>query len=163
VSQEQDGVRTRIDPATIDWSRADAGAGLRVRQPPGPRNPLGRVKFLFPNPYGVYLHGTPGRAAFERPVRALSHGCIRVADEIALGVFALAPDPGWSRARLEQALVTERERRVALPEPVPLHVLYFTAEADAEGTLRFAPDPYGWDARLAAALGEDEPGSRRGG
>lgn len=147
-----DGARA-VDPASIDWEALDgAGFPYRLRQPPGPRNPMGHVKFVFANPFGVYLHGTPGRESLKKPARDLSHGCVRVEDEVALAAWALAPDPAWSRERLEGALETAREEPVWLPEPLPVHVRYFTAEADADGSLRFYGDPYAWDAPLLAAL-----------
>jgi murein L,D-transpeptidase YcbB/YkuD len=154
LTEVRGGDRRRVDPRSIDWSRVDpARTTLRARQPAGPKNPLGRVKFLFPSSYGVYLHGTPGRAAFDRPVRSLSHGCVRIEDELALARFALAPDATWSAERLDAALQQGPEQRVALSEPLPVHLLYFTAEVDANGSLSLAADPYGWDARLIAALG----------
>jgi len=157
------GGQRRVDPRSIDWSRIDsAHTQLRARQPAGPRNPLGRVKFLFPNPYGVYLHGTPGRAAFDCEVRSLSHGCVRVEDEFALARFALAPDTSWSAERLDAALRQGPGQHVALPEPLPLHVLYFTAEVTADGALSLAADPYDWDAPLIAALDASPSGTRTG-
>lgn len=140
---------------SIDWPTLEPDReAIRVRQPPGPANPLGRIKLPFPGPYDVHLHGTPGRASFEQPRRTLSHGCVRVEDEIALALFALAPDPGWSRERLEAALRTAREQRIALPSPLPVHLFYFTIEADAAGGVTIPGDPYGWDALVLAALDE---------
>lgn len=156
LTEGSDGNQRRVDPRTIDWSSIDpARTTLRARQPAGPKNPLGRIKFLFPSNYGVYLHGTPGRAAFELPVRSLSHGCVRVEDELTLARFAIAPDTSWSVERLDAELQGRPEQHVALPEPLPVHLLYFTAEVAADGSLAFALDPYGWDARLLAALGAD--------
>jgi murein L,D-transpeptidase YcbB/YkuD len=146
----------KVDPTGVDWALVDPErVWYRVRQPPGPRNPLGRIKFLFENPFAIYLHGTPGRADLERPVRVLSHGCVRVEDELALARFALAPDPSWTMDRLAAELATAREGELPLPEPVSLQILYLTAEADREGTLSFTPDPYGWDAPLLARLGPE--------
>ena len=148
-----DGEAREVDPASIDWQVVTAARfPFRLRQPPGPRNPLGRIKFVFANPYSVYLHGTPAAGAFERPLRALSHGCVRVEGEIALAGFALAPDPAWSRERLVESLRGASEQRLALPLPLPVHLLYFTASADAEGTASFTGDPYGWDRALVDAL-----------
>jgi murein L,D-transpeptidase YcbB/YkuD len=145
-----------LDPSKIDWRRVDADAfAYRLRQPPGPHNPLGRIKFVFANPYGVYLHGTPGDLAFARGLRALSHGCVRVEDEIALAEFALAPDPTWTHERLLETLKSAWEYRLPLPRPLPVHLLYFTATVGADGAVRFGRDPYGWDRDLIAALGPD--------
>ena len=142
-----------VDSRSIDWGAIGAESfSFRLRQPPGPRNPLGAVKFVFPNRYSVYLHGTPSHSAFERPLRALSHGCVRVEDEVELAVFALAPDPAWTRRRLVAELPDARERSVRLPDPLPVYLLYLTASADAAGRVSFARDPYGWDRPLLAAL-----------
>jgi murein L,D-transpeptidase YcbB/YkuD len=150
-----------VDPATIDWQAVTPERfPFRLRQPPGPRNPLGRIKFEFANPYSVYLHGTPSAAAFERPLRALSHGCVRVEDEIALAMFALAPDPAWSRERLDASLLDDSERRLPLAHPLPVYLVYFTAAADAAGAVSFTGDLYGWDRALALALGPDAGSGR---
>jgi murein L,D-transpeptidase YcbB/YkuD len=142
-----------IDPRRVAWGRLDAKSfPYQLRQPPGPHNPLGQIKFSFANPYGVYLHGTPGDLAFARPLRALSHGCVRVEDELALAAFALAPDPSWSRERLLETLRTAWEYRLGLPEPLPVHLLYFTANPGADGKIAYTADPYGWDRALLAAL-----------
>jgi murein L,D-transpeptidase YcbB/YkuD len=142
-----------VDPRRVDWKAVQPGAfPYLLRQRPGPHNPLGRIKFVFPNPYGVYLHGTPGDAAFARPARTLSHGCVRVEDEIELAAFALAPDPTWTRERLRESLRNAWEHRVTLREPLPVHLLYLTAAADADGAASFTDDPYGWDGALLDRL-----------
>jgi murein L,D-transpeptidase YcbB/YkuD len=155
------GRRYPVDASAVDWSAVTAASfPYRVRQAPGPRNPLGRIKFYFPNSFGVYLHGTPGRAALQQEMRAVSHGCMRVEDELALAAWALEPDPAWTLEGLLVALETARERRVSLPEPVPVHVFYFTAEVADDGALVLSADPYGWDADLIAALRAVGHGSR---
>ncbi len=159
-AKDESGELREVDPGQVDWGTITPDRfPFRLRQPAGPQNPLGRIKFAFPNPYGIWLHGTPGRAAFEHPMRNLSHGCVRVEDEIALALFTLAPDPTWTRPRLLEALRLETEHRVALPAPLPVHVLYLTASADERGELALGPDPYGWDRALLAALppGPDLP------
>jgi murein L,D-transpeptidase YcbB/YkuD len=149
-----------VNPRRVDWNAVDPSAfPFRLRQRPGSFNPLGRIKFWFENPYGVYLHGTPGDLAFARTLRALSHGCVRVEDELALGAFALAPDPAWTQERLRELLRSAWEHRLPLPEPLPLHLLYFTASARADGTLSLSDDLYGWDRALIGALGPDSPAS----
>jgi murein L,D-transpeptidase YcbB/YkuD len=162
LGRDASGALRELNPGQIDWQALDADHfPYRLRQPPGPQNPLGRIKFAFPNPYGIWLHGTPGRAAFERPMRNLSHGCVRVEDEIGLALFTLAPDPTWTRARLLEALDAKTQEVVRLPEPLPVHVLYLTVAADAEGNASFGNDPYAWDPALVAALppGPDPPGA----
>ncbi len=156
--EQRDGVWRELDSAATDWARVDPDrTRFRVRQPPGPRNPLGRIEFMFQNPYSIYLHGTPARAALEQSERVLSHGCVRVEDELALARFALAPDPTWTSERLTEVLEKGLRERLPLPDPLPVHIVYFTAEADAGGTLSFTSDPYGWDAQLLERLGRDEP------
>lgn len=147
------GTLREVDPSRIDWNAiSSADFPFWLRQPPGGDNPLGAIKFLFANPYDVYLHGTPAASAFQRPLRALSHGCVRVENERALARFALAPDPAWSPARLEQSLREGSDLRVPLPQPLPVYLLYFTVEADARGHVIHLDDPYGWDAALIEAL-----------
>jgi murein L,D-transpeptidase YcbB/YkuD len=163
---QKNGEPREVDPRRVDWKAVQPRSfPYRLRQRPGPKNPLGRIKFIFPNPYGVYLHGTPGDAAFDRPARTLSHGCVRVEDEIALAAFALAPDPKWTRERLLESLRSAWEHRIPLPAPLPVHLLYLTASAGPDGTAAFTRDPYGWDAALLGALGPDPaaemPGASR--
>jgi murein L,D-transpeptidase YcbB/YkuD len=122
-----------------------------LQQRPGPGNALGRLKFDLPSPFGVYLHDTPGRAAFAGRVRTLSHGCMRLEQPRELAERLLGPQ-GWGRSQIDQAIARGETRRVVLQTPVPLFVVYRTAEVDAEGRVVFRPDPYGWDAKLAAAL-----------
>jgi murein L,D-transpeptidase YcbB/YkuD len=150
----------RVNPRRVDWKSVEPSAfPFRLRQRPGSFNPLGRIKFWFENPYGVYLHGTPGDLAFARSLRALSHGCVRVEDELALAAFALAADPSWTPERLSEVLRSAWEHRLPLPEPLPLHLLYFTAWVAENGSLSLSDDPYGWDRALIAALGPDSPAS----
>jgi hypothetical protein len=127
------------------WKAASApGASDRLIQRPGPKNALGRVKFLFPNHHAVYLHDTPERAAFGRSRRGLSHGCVRVEKWRELAAALLAPE-GWTAARLEQALAAGRTRRVDLAAPVPVFLDYRTAYVDDLGRLNLRADLYGHD------------------
>ncbi|MFZ5729767.1 MAG: L,D-transpeptidase family protein [Pseudomonadota bacterium] len=124
--------------------------GGRLQQRPGPDNALGQVKFDLPSPFGVYLHDTPGRAAFARPVRTLSHGCMRLEKPRELAERLLAGQ-GWDRAAIDAAIATGETQRIALSVATPLLVTYRTAFVD-EGGLHLLPDPYGWDEPLARAL-----------
>jgi murein L,D-transpeptidase YcbB/YkuD len=138
------------DPSYLERQSMELVDGV-VRQRPGPNNALGLVKFELPNPYHVYLHDTPAKALFRRSRRDFSHGCIRVADAVGLAEFAL--DGTWDRERILAAMRSGPEqRRVALPAPVPIYLLYATAVADGGGRLHFYEDIYGHDARLARAL-----------
>ena len=119
--------------------------GFSVRQRPGPGNALGLVKFVFPNPFNVYLHDTPADLLFARPRRAFSHGCVRLEKPQALARFVLNGAADWNDAKIARAMRSGREQFVALETPVPVTIAYFTAWVDADGTVRFAPDVYRHD------------------
>jgi murein L,D-transpeptidase YcbB/YkuD len=124
-----------------------ADGTLMVRQAPGPRNALGRLKIDMPNPLSIYLHDTPDKAAFRRENRALSHGCIRVQN-----IQELAAQIGEG-ADLDDALADPRTTRtLQLEKSVPVYIAYFTAEADPDGNVRMLQDPYGRDQALLAQL-----------
>jgi murein L,D-transpeptidase YcbB/YkuD len=147
-----------IDPATVNWSAITAANFPYVlRQDPGPRNALGRMKFMFLNKYHVYLHDTPAHPLFEEPQRDFSHGCIRLQHPIELAVYLLRNDPQWDRGALLAALDDAEDRSVALPEPMPIHLLYWTAWADADGTIQFRRDIHDRDAPLFTALRAPPP------
>ena len=117
------------------------------------RNALGQVKFIFPNPYMVYLHDTPSKGLFARSERAFSHGCIRTENPFALAELLLAGQ-GWDRARIDQVLASEKTTRVNLENPMPVMLLYWTAQADEEGTVQFRKDFYGRDTAIIKGLNE---------
>jgi murein L,D-transpeptidase YcbB/YkuD len=123
---------------------------LVVRQPPGERNALGRIKFMFPNPYAVYMHDTPSRALFSEARRAYSHGCVRVDEPFRFAETILGK--GWTETRLRK-LIGSKERYVTLPKPLPVHIQYFTAFVDDAGELQTREDIYGYSRRVRAALG----------
>jgi murein L,D-transpeptidase YcbB/YkuD len=147
-----------IDPASVDWSAVGAaGSGYRFRQEPGPDNSLGRVKFMFPNKFNVYLHDTPARDLFEKTERAFSSGCIRIEKPLELADYVLRGDPKWTPDRILAAIDRWKEQTVPLPEPINVHMLYWTAWADAKGTVQFRKDIYDRDSRLDQALREPAP------
>jgi len=123
-----------------------------VRQNPGPGNALGRVKFIFPNSYSIYMHDTPSVRLFEAERRAFSHGCIRLSRPRELAEYLLRDDPVWPPDRIEQAMNGGREIFVPLAEKRPVVIVYFTAWVDTEGRLNFRDDVYGHDERLASEL-----------
>ncbi|WP_267423927.1 L,D-transpeptidase family protein [Methylobacterium sp. GC_Met_2] len=125
------------------------GGHISLRQPPGERNALGFIKFMFPNQHAVYLHDTPNRSLFSAAKRDFSHGCVRVDDPFRLADAVL---PDWSEERLKK-LIGKGERTLRLPEKLPVHLAYFTAYMDDSGTYRTLPDLYGYDAPMRAALG----------
>lgn len=128
----------------------------RLQQLPGPKNALGVVKFDLPSPFGVYLHDTPAKALFDRSRRALSHGCMRLEKPQALAEALLGPQ-GWSSDSVVQAVAAGRTQTTALRTPLPLYVVYWTADLSPEGRVRFRPDVYGWDKELLAALAKARP------
>ncbi len=128
------------------------GSYLRARQRPGKKNPLGRVKFVFPNTADVYLHDTPSHAAFNRPRRDLSHGCVRVSEPERLAEFVLGDQQGWDKESILQAMSAPKTRHVTLKRSVPVLFYYGTTFVDHENQLRFYPDVYGQDEQLRQAL-----------
>jgi murein L,D-transpeptidase YcbB/YkuD len=149
-----------VPPSAVDWGlKSLERAGLRIRQDPGPENALGRVKFMFPNRFNVYLHDTPSRELFERTRRDFSHGCIRVARPLDLAQYVLSGDPTWTQDAILAALDGAGNRIVPLPEPITVYVEYFTAWGDEDGVTHFRADVYGRDARLEAALFQPVPPS----
>jgi murein L,D-transpeptidase YcbB/YkuD len=143
-----------VDPSTVDWNEVSARSfPYRLRQDPGPVNALGRIKFMFPNKFSVYLHDTPARDLYARSARDFSSGCIRVERSRELAVWLLG-EGDRSADRLEAGWSVPVERTISLPSPVPIHLLYWTAWAEEDGTVHFRNDVYGRDERLAAALAE---------
>ena len=114
----------------------------RFRQDPGPQNPLGRVKFILPNKFDVYIHDTPSRNIFLKSKRTFSSGCIRIEDPLGLAEFVLRGDPKWSRQKITAAIEKGERQMVTLPQPIPVHIVYLTAWADENGTLQFRNDIY---------------------
>jgi len=142
-----------IDPETIDWSEITPDTLIyRFRQEPGPLNPLGRIKFMFPNQFDVYLHDTPSKRLFSENVRTFSHGCTRIEKPIELGEYVLRDAPGWTREKLLDLIEEGTEQKVLIPRPLNVHFLYLTAWVDQEGTLQFRNDIYGRDKQLDEAL-----------
>jgi murein L,D-transpeptidase YcbB/YkuD len=142
----------RIDPWNVDWYRADI-RNFNVYQPPGPGNALGLVKFLFPNKHAVYLHDTPSKSLFKQSVRTFSHGCMRVHNPIKLAELLLNKDKGWSAGKVDGLIENgPEENEVALSEPIPVHITYFTARAEKDGTIDTFNDVYGHEKRITLAL-----------
>lgn len=141
----------RVDPAEIDWASVSPRAfPYMIRQGPGPDNALGRVKFMYPNPYHVYMHDTPARELFGRAERTFSSGCIRLEQPFELAQILLAGSE-WNEAAIERVLASGRTRVVNLPSPITVLMLYGTAVPE-DGRIHFAADVYQRDGRLLAAL-----------
>ena len=125
---------------------------LKVRQRPGGKNALGRVKFIFPNEEDVYLHDTPANALFSKSRRDFSHGCVRVENPVGLAEFALKNQAGWDREAILLAMQMSKTQRVTLKKPIPVLFFYTTSFFDQYDNLAFYPDIYGHDAVLLGVL-----------
>lgn len=142
-----------VSLTSINWSTVSrSNFPVRLRQKPGPNNALGRVKFMFPNRFNVYLHDTPSRSLFARAQRAFSHGCIRVARPIDLAEQVLAAEPGWDRQRIDRVLGSQKRTVVRLSSNLPVHLTYATVWVAPDGSVQFRPDIYRRDAKLEKAL-----------
>ena len=138
---------------SIDWRRIPAGSfPYRIRQRPGPRNPLGVAKLEMANSFDVYLHDTPGKAAYARNERNLSHGCIRVEEILPLASLALSGLGLFDAERLAAAIASGKTQTLPLPVPIAVYAAYWTAVPAADGSVHFRSDIYGRDRRLTAAL-----------
>lgn len=132
-----------LDPLLIDWSTVDPKSWTyRLRQEPGATNPLGRLKFMFTNKHSVYLHDTPNKRLFDRENRKLSHGCIRVEKPIDLAKFVFSGDNDWNADRVQNMINSGASRTVYLKQPIPVHILYFTAWVENDGSINFRNDIY---------------------
>ena len=145
-----------LTPDTIARLRSGKAS---LRQRPGAGNALGRVKFLFPNEYSVYLHDTPSTSLFAKARRDLSHGCVRVGDPEALAKWVLRNRSDWPASRIHEAMTNGGgEIAVAVDPPIPVYVIYLTAMVGADGQVMFFDDLYGHDQTLMAAFAERAQG-----
>jgi murein L,D-transpeptidase YcbB/YkuD len=126
---------------------SDGGGGTRLVQKPGAESALGLVKFDFKNPFSVYLHDTPSKAAFARSQRSVSHGCVRLAQAMAFAKLLLGADAGWSPEKVDQVIASGQTTSVPLKRATPVRLVYLTAFPDG-GRIAFRPDVYGWDAQM---------------
>jgi murein L,D-transpeptidase YcbB/YkuD len=129
------------DPSYLERNHME-WSGDRLRQRPGPDNALGMIKFLFPNPYHIYLHDTPSKELFTKEKRAFSHGCIRVADPMKLAVFALAGTEWEDSTAIQASLLRESDKRISIDKKIHVEVTYLTAFVDGNGDLNFRRDLY---------------------
>lgn len=146
----KDGVR-EVDPDAVDWSQASA-RDFFFRQEPGAKNAMGRVKFMFPNVYNVYIHDTPHKGLFEKPVRAFSSGCVRIENPVDLAEFVLRDSQGWTRERIIEEINQSVEQVVYLQKPLPVYLVYYTSWVGDRGEVEFRDDIYGLDRLLDEAL-----------
>lgn len=147
-----------VDPKTVNWSDLTVDDfGYKLRQRPGPTNALGRLKFMMPNEYNIYLHDTPVRAHFSESERSFSHGCVRVADPEALAAAILASHEDWSADKITAAVESGERNVVRLAEPLPVQLTYLTSWVDENNVIHFRNDVYERDQILADALAGRAP------
>jgi len=141
-----------IDPSRVDWTRVDI-RNYHVYQPPGARNVLGVVKFLFPNKHAVYMHDTPAKHLFQSSRRMFSHGCMRVRNPLQFASVLLAESDGWTAGKVQAAVKSgQRNNHVNLSKKIPVHITYFTAWVDDDGKLKTWSDVYGHEQRIQMGL-----------
>jgi L,D-transpeptidase YcbB len=160
LSSSKKGSTKIIPPWEIDWEKVTASNfRYQFRQDAGPKNPLGRIKFVFPNSFDVYLHDTPDRYLFDQAERNFSHGCIRLENTVDLAVTLLRGKSGTSKEQLISAMESGEMKSIRLPQAVEIDVLYFTAWVDADGAVQFRKDVYNYDAPLLNDLEKTAQGS----
>ena len=142
-----------VDPSSIDWDSASPdNFPYTLKQDPGEDNALGRVKFLFPNKYSIYLHDTPSKSLFESNQRTFSSGCIRIERPLDLAEILLSGQDSWDRAKMEDVIAQGATTNVQLEHPIPVVIVYWTVSVGASGEVRYTKDPYDLDAPLLQAL-----------
>jgi len=147
-----------LDPYTIDFSKySKHNFPFTIRQEPGPNNALGEVKFIFPNPYSVYVHDTPNRNLFSREERAFSHGCIRLQNTWDLLMSLMDEPEVWNMDKINEILASGKTTTVHLSDPIDVLILYWTAGADKEGRIVFSEDIYQRDPAILVKLDEPWP------
>lgn len=141
-----------VDPASIEWSAVEQRTfPFTLKQQPGPANQMGQVKFMIPNDYTVCLHDTPDKSLFASAARAFSHGCIRLEEPLGLAEAVLGRQ-NWTRKQVDSQIRSRETRSVDLSEPLPVHIVYWTAEVDDLGVMHFYEDIYEWDATVLERL-----------
>jgi len=141
----------RVDPSSIDWNRVNMGA-ISFTQAPGPNNVLGKVKFVYPNPYSVYMHDTIKQGLFDKDMRAEGHNCPRVEHPGKIAAVILAQDQSLPQAEVDKLLASGYNAGVNIAHGVRIHTAYFTAVADEDGKVATFPDIYKLDPPVAAAI-----------
>jgi murein L,D-transpeptidase YcbB/YkuD len=144
-----------LDGGSIDWTRISPETlSFKFRQDPGPQNALGRIMFMFPNKFDVYMHDTPERDLFDRAARSYSSGCIRIARPVDLAAYILRDDPDWTREKIVAAMDAPETQVIRIRNPLGVHVLYWTAWLGSDERVQFRQDIYLRDAALSRALDE---------
>jgi murein L,D-transpeptidase YcbB/YkuD len=153
VFENWSGDAPEINPVIVDWYRLNSNYfPYRLRQDPGPLNALGRIKFMFPNKFAVYLHDTPQRGLFKKASRNFSSGCIRIEKPVELAKYLLQSDPQWPDQKITETIESGVTTVVRIKDPIPVHLLYWTAWVTEKGTVHFGNDIYDRDPPLSKAL-----------
>jgi murein L,D-transpeptidase YcbB/YkuD len=145
-----------IDPALISWCILTRKSYFpyKLQQASGPYNPLGKIKFIFPNKYAVYLHDTPDKSLFDKTLRYFSSGCIRVEKPYLLAEFLLKSNPRWTKEAFLNLLESSARKNISLNEQIPVYITYITAWEDSNGAVHFLNDVYKQNRILYNALKE---------
>jgi murein L,D-transpeptidase YcbB/YkuD len=141
----------RLSGSAYMAARRFVWRGGRLIQLPGPKAALGLVKFDFPNPYAVYLHDTPSKSSFSLAQRTASHGCVRLQHAVELARIVAKAEPGLSAERVDAILASGKTVRLKLAQPVPVRLMYLTAEPRGD-EIAYLPDVYSWDGVLLGLL-----------
>lgn len=142
-----------IPPTEIDWEEVTPKKfPYRLIQDPGPLNPLGQIKFLFPNNFDVYMHDTPSRYLFSRQGRTFSHGCIRLEKPLDLAEYLLRGEKGWTRKQIQTKIDSKERFVITLRNPIPVHIVYLTVWTGGDGLTYFRDDLYEYDRLLDTAM-----------
>ena len=150
----EDGAK-EINPESIDWDTVTKGNfAYKLRQDPANSNALGRVKFIFPNEFSIYLHDTPAIELFNKTKRTFSSGCIRIEKPMELAAYLLTDNSKWTYEKLTAEVNSKKTRTILLSDPINIHILYWTAWVDKDGIVNFRDDIYGRDRQLNIALNE---------
>ncbi len=145
-----------VDASKVDWTKVTSqNLTYKFRQKPGALNALGRIKFLLPNRFDVYLHDTPSRSLFSKTVRDFSSGCIRVEKPVQLAQIVLGGEDRWPKEKIEAAINKNSEQIVVLPKPIPVHLMYWTFWVDEWNVAQFREDIYDRDTALSRALNRE--------
>jgi murein L,D-transpeptidase YcbB/YkuD len=144
-----------IDASTINWNKYTENIPYLIRQKPGNENSLGKMKFLFPNNFNIYLHDTPAKELFNQRHRDFSHGCIRVENPKKLALYLLQKNTNWNGEKIDKVLETITETGIAIKPKMPVYIVYFTAWVDDKNNLNFRNDIYNLDEQLAKNIFEE--------
>jgi len=139
-----------VDPSTVNWKKK--GMNYSIKQKPGVHNSLGKVKFMFPNKYNIYLHDTPSRSLFARDQRTFSSGCIRVEKPLDLATLLLSDKPEWDADKIRKAMNAGKESTVVLRKKIGIYIYYLTAWSTTGGEINYRTDIYDRDAAIEQSL-----------